>query len=122
MRKRRALLLIAALLALYPVSYTVVSRNGYYDPGFLGLAQGPDDTIVFRSKFGYRWHPFEGLCQPGDFSGSPDKALLSTFYYPLLLLDRMWWHTEERSESGRFPVRHGLAGGTWTRTATKARH
>ena len=47
MRKRRALVLIVTLLALYPVSYIVVSRNGYYDPGPLGLARGPGDTVVF---------------------------------------------------------------------------
>jgi hypothetical protein len=122
MRKRRALLLLIVLLALYPVSYIVVSRNGYYDPGPLGLSQGPDDTITFCSKFGYRWHPFDGLCQPGNFSGAPDKALLSTFYYPLLLLDRKWWHTEGRSETGRFPVRHGMAGSTWSSPTTKAGH
>jgi len=110
MPKRRALLLIAVLLAMYPLSYLVVSMNGYYDPGSLGLAQGPGNTAVFRSKFGYSWLPFEGHCDLSDFRGAPDKAMLSAFYHPLLLLDQRWWHTEELSESGRYPVRHGLAG------------
>jgi hypothetical protein len=114
MQKRRALLLLGLLLALYPVSYLVVSREGFYDPGPLGLRQGPGNTAILAPKFGYRWHPFDELCDLDDFPDAPLPALLSTFYRPLLELDRRWWHTEERAESGEYPVKNGVVGSTWT--------
>jgi hypothetical protein len=114
MPKRRALLLLGLMLALYPVSYLVVSRDGFYDPGPTGLRQGPGNTAILVSKFGYRWHPFDGFCDLDDFSNAPLAALRSTSYRPLLELDRCWWHTEERAESGEYPVKNGMVGSTWT--------
>ena len=107
MPKRRALLLLGLILALYPVSYLVVSRDGFYDPGPAGLGQGPGDTVILVSKFGYRWHPFEGFCDLEDFPVTPIPALFSTLYRPLLELDRTFWHTEEKAESRDFPVPEG---------------
>ena len=114
MPKRRALLLLGLVLALYPVSYLVVSRKGFYDPGPAGLRQGAGNTAIIVSKFGYRWHPFEGFRDLNDFSVAPLPALLGAFYRPLLELDRRWWHTEERAESGQYPVKNGIVGSTWT--------
>lgn len=114
MPKRRALLLLGLILALYPVSYLVVSRDGFYDPGPLGLRQGPGNTAILVSKFGYRWHPFDGLCDLDDFPTAPLPALLSTFYRPLLELDRRSWHTTEKATSGEYPVKNGMVGRTWT--------
>jgi hypothetical protein len=108
MPKRRALLLLGLILALYPVSYLVVSRDGYYDPGPVGLGQGPGNTSILVSKFGYKWYPFEGFCDLDDFPDTPIPALFSTLYRPLLELDRRWWHTEEKAEPGIYPIGGGL--------------
>ena len=115
MPKRRALLLLGLILALYPVSYLVVSRDGYYDPGPLGLRQEPGDTAILVSKFGYMWHPFDG-CDLDDFRSAPVPALYSIFYLPLMELDRKRWHTEEMAEPGKYLVERGfsIAGKTGT--------
>lgn len=111
MPKRRALLLLGLILALYPVSYLVVSRDGFYDPGPLGFGQGPGDTTILVSKFGYAWYPFDG-CDLGrdGFQSAPVQASFSIFYLPLMELDRRWWHRVEKSESGRYPVKKGRVG------------
>jgi len=114
MPKRRALLLLGLILELYPVSYLVVSRDGFYDPGPLGLGRGPGDSTILVSKFGYKWQPFEGFCDLDDFRSAPVPALFSAFYRPWLELDRRWWHSEEKAESGLFPVRSGGVGAEFT--------
>jgi hypothetical protein len=107
MPKRRALLLLGLMLGLYPVSYLVVSRDGFYDPGAVGLGQGPEGTTIFVSKRGYKWQPFEGFCDLDDFPNTPIPALFSTLYRPLLELDRTFWHTEQRAGSRDFPAPGG---------------
>lgn len=121
MPKRRALLLLGLILALYPLSYFVVSRNGFYDPGPMGFAQGPGRTVILVHKFGYEWHPFEDFCGLDDFQRSPVPALFSTFYLPLLELDRKWWHTEEKAKSGAYPVKRGFSIGGKTGTPSVSR-
>jgi hypothetical protein len=76
--KRRALLLLGLILALDPVSYLVVSRDGFYDPGPLGLGRGPGDTMILVSKFGYKWQPFEGFFDRDDYrtAACPAQHLL----------------------------------------------
>lgn len=122
MPKRRALLLLGLLLALYPVSYLVVSRDGYYDPGPMGFAQGPGRSVIYVPKFGYAWYPFDG-CDFGldHFQSAPVHASFSTFYLPLMELDRQWWHTEEKAESGKYPVKRGFSIGGKTGTARVSR-
>jgi hypothetical protein len=117
MPKRRALLLLGLILALYPVSYLVVSRDGYYDSGPMGFAQGPGRTVKFVSKFGYAWKPFKGFCDFDDFESVPVPALYSVFYRPLPKLDRRCWHTEEKAESGDYPVKRRCSIGGKTGTA-----
>ena len=116
MPKRRALLLLGLILALYPVSYLVVSRDGYYDSGPMGFVPGPGGTVKVVSKFGYAWIPFNGFCGLDEFRSGPVPALYSTFYRPLLALDRQWWHTEAKAESGKYPVKRtfSIAGKTGT--------
>ena len=115
MPKRRALLLLGLIFAMYPVSYLVVSRDGYYDSGPMGFAKGPGRTVILVSKFGYAWHPFNGYDRD-DFQSAPVPALFTAFYLPLLELDRSWWHTEEMAESGKYPVKRefSIAGKTGT--------
>lgn len=117
MPKRHALLLLGLILAMYPVSYLVVSRDGFYDPGPLGFGQGPGNTTILVSKFGYEWLPFEGFCDFGNFESAPVPAMFSTLYLPLLELDRRWWHTEAKAESGDYPVKRGFSIGGKTGTA-----
>jgi hypothetical protein len=116
MPKRRALLLLGLMLALYPVSYLVVSRDGFYDPGPIGTRQGPGNRVIFISKFGYTWHPFHEFCTLGNFRSAPVPAFFSAFYRPLLALDRQWWHTEMKAESGDYRVKpvFSIAGKTGT--------
>ena len=116
MPKRRALLLLGVILALYPVSYLVMSRDGYYDSGPMGFTKGPGRTVILVSKFGYAWHPFDG-CDLDDFRSAPVQASFSIFYLPLMELDRQWWHTEAKAESGNYPVKRGFSIGGKTGTA-----
>jgi hypothetical protein len=122
MPKRRALLLLGLILALYPVSYLVVSRDGYYDSGPMGFAKGPGRTVILVSKFGYAWYPFHG-CELGldDFQSAPVQASFSILYLPLMELDRKWWHTEVKAESGNYPVKRGFSIGGKTGTARVSR-
>ncbi len=102
---------------MYPVSYLVVSRDGYYNSGPMGFAPGPGGTVKLVSKFGYAWYPFDG-CDLGldGFQIAPVQASFSIFYLPLMELDRIWWHSEVKAESGDYPVKRGFSIGGKTGT------
>jgi hypothetical protein len=72
--------------------------------------------VIFISKFGYTWHPFHEFCTLGNFRSAPVPAFFSAFYRPLLALDRQWWHTEMKAESGDYRVKpvFSIAGKTGT--------
>lgn len=101
MKKRRAVLLFGSMLALYPVSYLVVSRNGAYDARLWGLAQGPNNTAVLLPKFGYQWYALP------DASSDIDRCV-EWFYLPMEKLDRKLWHKDHDSlkPHPKYPMRN----------------
>lgn len=95
MKRRTAKHIVFGLLALYPLSYLVVSWGGFYEPAAYGLLQGRDGKPILAPKycFGYDWIPFEGYHQSGGIDG---VSLQGWAYYPLLLIDRALWHRSDR--------------------------
>lgn len=91
---------LAVLIAGYIAAYVLVSRGGFYQPVAYGLLEGPDGQVILAPKaaFGYDWIPFE--------MRGPDHALTveAILFYPLVEVDRRVWHTQDRIESGAFPV------------------
>jgi hypothetical protein len=95
MKRKTGKLTVLGLLALYPLSYLVVSWGGFYEPVAYGLLQGHDGKAVLAPKacFGYSWIPFDGFYQPGGFDGVSVQGLV---YYPLLMADRALWHRNDK--------------------------
>jgi hypothetical protein len=102
MKKRKAVLLFGSMLALYPVSYLVASRNGAYDArgpwGGSSLADGRD---ALAPKWGYDWYAFP------DASSTFEKGV-EHFYCPLQALDRRLWHRNfrDRRLPPKYPIRN----------------
>jgi len=76
------------LACIYLVSYFVMSINGRYEPGVWGL-NGP--------KW-YVWAP-AGFVHEFEWNGP-----VMLMYYPLYELDRRYWHRDDDSHSGKYPV------------------
>ena len=93
---------VLGLIAIYPLSYLVVSRGGFYEPVAYGLLQGRDGKAVFAPKecLGYRWIPFDDFYQ---LSGMDGVSIQGWAYFPLLCLDRALWH-----QSGKWKDRPDL--------------
>lgn len=88
--------------ALYPLSYLALSLCGYYQPLYFGLGVTSDGRNILRPKFGYTW-----TVPGGDsLSRSGSSRAVRTLYAPLLWLDRRLWHTMERAETMRYPIRN----------------
>lgn len=83
------------VLVIYPLSYLVVSRGGFYEPAAYGLLRGRDGKTILAPKdcFGYRWIPFERFYQRGGPAG---VSLQGWFFYPLLMLDSALWHKNDK--------------------------
>jgi hypothetical protein len=102
MKKRKAVLLFGGMIALYPASYLVASRNGAYDArGPWGLSYLSDGRAALAPKRGYDWYAFP------DTSSTFEKGL-EYFYYPMQSLDRALWHRNfrDRQRPPRHPVRN----------------
>ena len=95
-----ALIALAVVVAGYTAAYVVASKDGFYRPGAYGLLEGPDGQAILAPKaaFGYDWIPFE---MRGSDDNLTVKAIL---FYPLVEVDRRLWHTQDRMESGAYPV------------------
>ena len=98
MKKRTFKWLTIGFIALYPASYLVTSRNGFYEPAVYGLISGHNDETILAPKaaFGYDWIPFEGYYSNQGVDG---VSLAGWLYRPLVVLDRATWHTQDRWES-----------------------
>jgi len=77
-----------SLLCIYVGVYAILSLEGRYEPAAWGL-----DHVKW-----YAWAP-RGFVQ--DFQWS--RPLMLTFA-PLYYLDTRFWHKEEDSHSGKYPV------------------
>lgn len=90
--------IVLGSLVLYPLSYLVASRGGYYEPAAYGLLQGRDGKAILAPKacFGYNWIPFESFYHSDGLDG---VSVLGWVYRPLLLVDRSLWHKSDKWES-----------------------
>ncbi len=100
-KKRRLLLAVVALLALYTISYLIVSRKGFYEPVAYGLLQGRDGHPILAPKavYGYNWMPFE-------HQGADGTWVKFNFYFPMLALDRAVWHRSDRVDTIRYRTKN----------------
>jgi len=87
-RWKDRMLVFGLLVCIYMASYFLMSVNGRYEPGVWGLS-GP--------KW-YAWAP-AGFVQ--EFRWNDPLILM---YYPLYELDRRYWHRDDDSHSGKYPV------------------
>jgi hypothetical protein len=86
-RKRKVFRLSLSLLAIYLLSYLVLSLSGKYAPGAIG---------GYGIKW-YSWFPL-GFANTGKFGYG-----MWVFYCPLVTLDRGYWHTNDKGRSGSYP-------------------
>ncbi len=76
------------LLGVYVGAYVVRSREGRFEPMFIGL----------NGVKGYGWAP-AGFVTNFKWDQSQMK-----FYYPLYLLDIRLWHSPEDARSSKYPI------------------
>jgi hypothetical protein len=79
---------LLALLLVYTGSYIALSAAGRYEPAAIGL-----DHVKW-----YSWAP----C--GFVANYQWNRVPRIIYAPLYFLDTLLWHTNEVSESGRYPI------------------
>lgn len=86
-RARRFVHRALVVVALYIASYVVLSLCGAYSPVYYSSRRITDPSGLLGFRDTSLWEP-AGM---GLFSGFSGFAL-TTFYAPLLWLDRKWWH------------------------------
>jgi hypothetical protein len=83
-----------ATVLLYAGSYLIYSLRGEYAPfDYKPVQARLSGGNIWEPRHGvYAWFPFESRLGHRD-------SVRPFFYYPLLELDRKYWHTEEKLES-----------------------
>ncbi|MEP4078247.1 hypothetical protein [Haloferula sp.] len=106
MPKRRAIWFLVGLVLLYPTSYLLVSRKGFYvhDPRASAKYSRslPDDDNPYTHKpriLVHCWRPFAHYTRSTPGIAKTWEAL----YSPLVRLDRAYWHRDSVRE---IPVVH----------------
>ena len=93
--------LFSVVLAFYIISYGIMSQRGHYEPEQFGLVTGLNGEAIMAPKLAlspYSWQPFELERSNGNMT------FLSVFYYPLIIIDRKWFHTTNLAETGEYRV------------------
>jgi hypothetical protein len=85
---------IIGVIALYPLSYGVLSSQGEYVPGWYGAGW------VKR----FQWAPLGFVSGEDAMDYSRVNIFVNYFYYPLLTLDRKYLHVHDKARSGEYPV------------------
>ena len=83
---------------LYVVIYAIMTLGGAYAGNVYGLRAGPKGEAIEAPK-GYSWAPL-GF----EVDGEWNIALMITFA-PLYWLDTRFWHTDDLSYRGIYPIR-----------------
>ena len=106
MKNKSTVLLVALVaIAIYPLSYLIVSHNGFYEPVLLGAMKGHNgETILAPKGFGYFWMPFEKSYPMKRNDGR--LSILACFYRPLILIDRAVWHTNDKVHTLRYRTKN----------------
>lgn len=87
-RRKKIALTFLLLGCAYVGSYLVLSLNGTYEPGSIGL----------NGVKSYSWAP-RGFVT--DFRW---RRGLMVSYSPLYIVDQRYWHTPDKAYSGVYPV------------------
>ncbi len=89
------------VIVLYFFSYLILTLNGHYAATARGLIVLKDGSNALVPKYGYYWF------LPGDYDCLMNRgySVVGIVYFPLLYLDRILWHSDEKVESMRYPIR-----------------
>jgi len=82
------------VVALYPLSYCLLSSQGEYVPDWYGAGW------VKR----FKWAPLGFVSGEAAMDHSKLNISLNYLYYPLLTLDRKFVHVKGKARSGEYPV------------------
>jgi len=104
MKKKTVRWSIMVFVPFYLLSYLCFTLNGYYAPRGLGLKGDKEGNLHMAPKFGYRWLPFRDW----DYQNPLYPSMMNVFYFPLVKLDLLCWHTAGDVESLNHPVRRFL--------------
>lgn len=87
-RRKKIALGFVLVLSAYIGSYLLLSLNGIYEPGSIGLNGVKSYSWAPRGFVtDYKWH----------------RGLMVS-YFPLYLMDRRYWHTPDKANSGMYRV------------------
>lgn len=106
---RKAITSTAILVALstYIGAYIAISLPGHFEPNYTEPVYGPDTPSDYLLKEGepLLWWPYS------SYVSDAKPSFRRIFYMPLIYLDRTFWHTSKKANSGqyhkmlRYPVR-----------------
>jgi hypothetical protein len=85
------------LLTIYVSAYVVLSVSGRYEPAAIGL----------NGVKCYSWAP------RGFHTNLTWRRKSLIFFAPLYCADRWLWHTDDASESGRYPITYVAREDVW---------
>lgn len=104
MKQRKLALYGLIFVAVYLMSYVVVSTNGFYEPVVYGLLKGRDGNPILAPKaaFGYRWQAYGFNTE----QGYTEVRWVTLLYLPILSLDRAVWHTRDRVHTLRYRTKN----------------
>jgi hypothetical protein len=91
-------LLVGAIALVYVASYLFLTLGGAYAGSVYGLRVDKDGKTISAPKW-YSWAPV-GFEADGEWNGA-----LALIYLPLYGLDARYWHTDDLSALGVYPVR-----------------
>ena len=98
---------ILVALSVYIGVYLAMSLHGHYEPNYIEPVYGPDtpNEYLLKAAEPLLWWP------NSSYVSDAIPSFQRVFFRPLIYLDRTFWHTSEKANSGpyhkmlRYPVR-----------------